>query len=290
MFDKIEFILGEAFTSLRRNKWMTFAAISTSAMALFILGGLGYAYIRVSNSLEGLSEDFKMNVFMDLDATPERTQAVAAEILAFEDVATATIIGREDAWDAFVEENPDLAADLDNPLPDKIEISLHDIGKAEEVEEQIGAIQGVNTEDGIRYDAEVQAFLKEALTLIRFMGISLGGLMLITSAVLIFNAIRLTILARNKELGIMSLVGASRATIWSPLLIEGVVQGSVGGAIAGVVLWAVYGMVAVAALRFQALGIGAFPTSNVMILLISCGAVFGLICSILAVRQPGKAL
>lgn len=290
MFDKFEFILSEAFTSLRRNKWMTFAAISTSAMALFILGGLGFAYLRVSNSLDQLSEDFKMNVFMMLETPEERTIEIAAEVEAMDEVASVNLISRAEAWQEFSEENPDIVADLDNPLPDKLEVGLKDISDAEVVEDKIAMIQGVDADDGIRYDAEVQAFLKESLTLIRFMGISLGGLMLITSAVLIFNAIRLTILARSKELGIMSLVGASRSTIWSPLLIEGVVQGSIGGAIAGIVLWAVYGMIAVVALRFQALGIGAFPTSNVLILLISCGAVFGLICSILAVRQPGKAL
>lgn len=290
MFDKFEFILSEAFTSLRRNKWMTFAAISTSAMALFILGGLGFAYLKVSHSLDELSEDFKMNVYMLLDTPAERTAEIVTEIRALEQVASVTLIPRDEAWESFSAENPDIAADLDNPLPDKLEVGLHDLGRIQEVERQIAAIEGVDAEDGIRYDAEVQAFLKESLTLIRFMGISLGGLMLITSAVLIFNAIRLTILARSKELSIMSLVGAARSTIWSPLLIEGVVQGAIGGAIAGVVLWAVYGMIAVVALRFQALGIGAFPTSNVLILLISCGAVFGLICSILAVRQPGKAL
>jgi len=47
MFDRLEFLLTEAFVALRRNGLMTFAAVTTVAVSLFLIGGLGYTYLRI---------------------------------------------------------------------------------------------------------------------------------------------------------------------------------------------------------------------------------------------------
>ena len=64
MLDRFEFLVGEAMVALRRNGLMTFAAISTIAVSLFLLGGLGYAYLRIEEFARTLPSKFEMRVFL----------------------------------------------------------------------------------------------------------------------------------------------------------------------------------------------------------------------------------
>jgi cell division protein FtsX len=64
MLDHIEFLLSEAFMAIRRNFLMSFAAISTAAVALFLLGGLGYVYMRLNTFTTEVSKKFEMKVWL----------------------------------------------------------------------------------------------------------------------------------------------------------------------------------------------------------------------------------
>ena len=67
MLDRVEFMLSEAFTSLRRNTWMTFSAITTSATALLLLGGLGLIYMGILRFSEDLGSRLEMRVLVMAD-------------------------------------------------------------------------------------------------------------------------------------------------------------------------------------------------------------------------------
>ncbi|RYG41881.1 ABC transporter permease, partial [bacterium] len=64
MIDRLLFILGEALTALRRNLGMTFAAVSTVALSLFVLGGLGLAYLAVAGYARTLPGRFEMRAYL----------------------------------------------------------------------------------------------------------------------------------------------------------------------------------------------------------------------------------
>jgi cell division protein FtsX len=63
MLDRLEFVLTEAFVSLGRNRWMSFAAITTAAMALLLLGGLGYVYLQIKARADELPSKFEISAF-----------------------------------------------------------------------------------------------------------------------------------------------------------------------------------------------------------------------------------
>jgi cell division transport system permease protein len=115
--------------------------------------------------------------------------------------------------------------------------------------------------------------------------------MLLTGGILIFNSIRLTIVARRKEMLIMQLVGAARSTIRVPLLIEGMIQGTLGGVVASLLLWPAYEVVQSLGktLAFLSESAAAYPAMGVFFSLSGIGAVYGLICSAIAVREPRMA-
>ncbi len=284
MLDRIEFLMVEAFTSLRRNTWMTFSAVTTSATALMLLGGLGLIYMSIMEFASSLPSKLEMRVMMKMDLPREEVGRVGLAIRAIPEVARVELVSREAAWEKARLSFPAETEGMENVLPDAYKVTMRDVGQADVVAQKIEEISG---QDGVEYFREEYNLIDQTIRLIRLIGAALGGLMLLTSGVLIYNSIRLAIVARSKEIRIMQLVGAARSTIWIPLLIEGVVQGALGGLLAATVLWPAYNTVQSMSesLAFLGEGRAKYPALLAYGCLVSIGAVYGLLCSVIAVRE-----
>lgn len=289
MLDRIEFLLSEAFVALRRNGWMTFAAISTAAVALFLLGGLGYVYIRASQSIESFSQGFETRVFLKKGTPYEKITQTAQIIRTFDGVKSVIWIPKEKAWEKMQKESPQITAmGLDNVLPDAFKVLLTDLEKSEDVRKKIQALEVVR-ENGVVANQDEEVLMKNLLNFSGMLGGGLGILLTLTAGILIYNAIRLTVIARRREIRIMQLVGATQFTVRTPFVIEGIIQGAVGGIVAAVLIWS-----AQSGLRsfVDQMVIGKawppFPTRDAILILGASGGAFGAFCSWLAVREPLK--
>jgi len=287
MIDKIEFLLSEAFIALRRNGLMTFAAISTAAVALFLLGGLGYVYFRVSQYATDVSGKFEMSVFMRMNLPREDSLAMTEKLKTLPGVKSVSLIPREDAW---LKQQKDLGLSgegLDNPLPDQQKIILSDITKADGLADKIQDMPEVYQPNGVEYSTEAQQLISQMLAIVRWLGGALGTLLLVTAGILIYNAIRLTVIARRREIRIMQLVGASYFTIWTPFVIEGIVQGAAGGFLAAWLLFAANaGLQAFVKNVSVSMMFPSYPLWPIALLLGTVGAMYGFLCSSFAVREP----
>jgi len=288
--DRVEFLLGEALVSLRRNTWMTFASVTTCAMALFVLGGLGSAYLGLTGYAKKISSRFEMKVFVKDGTSPEDVKAIGDAIGKIDGVETATHQSREEVWEAFRKDNPGIdvkGLEIDNPMPDAFVVKFSELAKAKNVAEQVGKMPGV---EKALYLADEQNFLDQAMSAVRWLGALVGGMLLVTSGVLIYNTIRLTVVARRREIRTMQIVGATPFTVWTPMLIEGAVQGAVGGALATLVLGVVYGLIGALASGLMAFRLqSAYPFGPMLMLLAAIGAVYGVVCSGLALREREEA-
>lgn len=289
MLDRIEFLLGEGFAAFRRNGLMTLAAVSTAAVALFLLGGLGYSYLRLRDYAETLSSKFTMQAFLR-DGTPRADISKTAEaIRAMKGVEEVRWIPRDTAWQKWQREDPEVTAGLENPFPDSLKVRLKDVDQTEAVVAAIERLPAIHPTDGVQYLANDQKVLSASMRFVRWLGAVLGGLCLITAGILIYNAIRLTVVARRREIRIMQLVGASFPTIRIPFLIEGALQGAFGGMLAALLMLAVHAYLGFRLSDFSALDkIGDFPLWTALAILMTAGAAFGAACSAIAVRNPLK--
>lgn len=286
MLDRLAFLLGEAFISLRRNTWMSFAAITTATMALFLLGGMGYAYLAINKYAASLPQRFEMRVFLQEGLTGEQIAETSKEIRSLEGVASLDWLPKDIAWREFRKQFPDLTEQIDNPLPNAFKLRLKSVDQAPEVAAKIETMPAVE-KNGVRYLDDERQLISEMLRLVRWLGLVLGGLMLLTSGVLIYNAIRMTIVARRREIRIMSLVGATQATIMIPLLIEGLVQGAIGGLLSAMLLWSAHlGFGKVLEGLSAMARVGAFSVAFWMFWLVAAGAAYGIVCSLAAIRDP----
>jgi len=286
MFDRISFVFGEGISALRRNGFMTFAAVSTVAVSLFLLGALGYSYLRAVEYAQSIPGKFDMRVYLVPGASSAAISDAAAKIRQIPGVATVAWIPRDKAWEKERHDDPEITAGLDNPYPDGFKITIKSLKDGDPVAKQLGEMPIIDPDPGVIYLKEEQHLIDDGLQVMRWLGLVVAGLLFITAGILIYNAIKLTITHRRREIRIMHLVGASHFTVRCPFLIEGTVQGVLGGIVSA---WMLFGSQHVFQNFLMTLSsrtqLAAFPWFQATILLGGVGGVYGLLCSWLAITS-----
>jgi cell division transport system permease protein len=291
VFNRLEFVISEALSALSRNRLMTLAAVTTVAVSLFLFGGMGYAYFRISKFADSIPGKFRMLVYLKDDATQAEVTRVATQLRAIPAVESASWIPRDKAWERWKKDHPTaLTEGVENPLPEGFRVILSDLKQSDSVVAAIKANPLVAQENGVKYMRDEQNFVDALMTALRVVGGVVGGILFLIAGVLIYNAIRLTVLSRRLEIRIMQLVGASRATVYVPFLIEGMLQGVIGGIVAsGLVVGAYYGfnwvMQNMVSFSYSPAQFAYVP---VLAILTGAGALYGIFCSTLAIRAPLK--
>lgn len=235
MIDRVRFVVQETWASLRGSKAMQAAAISTAAIALILLGSASMVLSKLDAIARALPNEFEASVFLKMSATREQALQLKAEIEAMTEVAQVSLVPREQAWEL---EKQKLAgevnlADLPNPLPDKLTVRVHDPAQLPLVAERVAKSPLVD--EVIDSRKELQTVLSIA-RLVRWTGLGIGGLLLLSALMLIYNSVRLTINARQNEVQVMALVGATLRSIRLPFVLEGMTQGLLGGVIAALLV------------------------------------------------------
>jgi len=238
----LSYFATEALTSLWRSRLVNAVSIGTIAVSLFVLG----AFLTVASALSGLvarwTETVQVIVYLE-DHTEARVRESLENRLR-EDPAVASLefVSREQALARFRAMFRDLSSlpeDLgENPFPASLEVNLRpERQSAAEVERLAKAFEDVPGVREIQYDLLWIERLSTGIRLVRVVGAFLGGILVLAAVFTISNVIRLTIYAREDELDIMRLVGATRAYVKGPFVTEGVIQGGLGGLVATFLLW-----------------------------------------------------
>jgi cell division transport system permease protein len=291
MLDKIEFLIGESLKIFRKNSLMAFAAVSTVAISLFLLGGLGYSYYAIFNYAKvTFPRQFTMRVIAREGVSSGALHETADKMRRLPGVSHVVLIPKELAYPKFVRDMglTDMQEEKDVPIPDVFQVTLSDISEDNSavVGEQIQAMPTIE-KNGVRYMEAEQRFIDQLLRLLGVLGGVVGGLLFITAGVLIHNAIRLTVISRRLEIRVMQLVGASRFTIQLPFLFEGCIQGAVGGVFAGFLLWTTNQLLGQAIIGFDVFGtMPDFPIWPVVGVLAAAGTIYGFFSSLMALSAP----
>lgn len=241
-----KYVLSEAFIGLGRNLLMSIAVILSVAVSLTLLG----AALLLSREVTLVADDWIGQIEVSIflcdgqrcpEITPEQQIDLEAQLNAEPIVNTVSFESKEDAYTRFVElfdNQPDLVATL-NPgvLPASFRVKLTDPERFAVIADRFDAFPGV---EAIVDQREVLDRLLNALNLIRYGAVLIALVQLVAGAVLIANTIRVAAFARREQTSVMKLVGASNWYIRLPFLLEGVLEGLIGGAVATLLLRAFY--------------------------------------------------
>lgn len=290
MLDRLTFVIGEAFIALRRNGFMTFACISTVAVSLFLLGGLGYSYMRAVDYAKSIPGKFDMRVYLRPGTNAKAISEAAKQIRSLDGVSSVAWIPKEKAWAREQKMDPANTMGIDNPYPDGFKITITRLRDGDRVAEQIKALPSVDPDPGVIYLKDEQHLIDEGLQVMRWLGTFIAGLLFFTAGILIFNAIKMTITHRRREIRIMQLVGASRFMVRFPFLIEGMVQGILGGLVAATMLGGAQHVFQRFLMDLDArVQISVFPYGFAFAVLCGAGGAYGFLCSWLAVLSPNRS-
>lgn len=239
---KLFFILKEGVEGLKRSVFHSFVAIAASALAISLLGLLGYGAINLQRAAEGLLDTLQFEVFIS-SALPDNQHADLEKRIQDLDARwRITYISREAAAATFAEEfDPELFNILkENPLPASFLIDLPaeqlQPDSARAITERISAIEGI---DDVIYDRDLLKILHTGMKKLALWGF-FGGLITMTLAVgMTFNAIRLKIDSQREAVRLMSLFGASPRMLRAIYWVQGSILGGVGGVISLVIIFVV---------------------------------------------------
>ncbi len=290
ILDRIEFILRESFTALFRNKWMSISSIVTCMLTLFLLGGWGTSYYYLKRYSASLPSKFEMRVFLSDKLEESKIEDTIKSVKDIPGVADVWRLDRNTVWERQKQLMPELTEDIENPLPETLKLTLSDLSTTKQIVQRIQELPYVE-KNGVSTFLEEQEFIAQTMSTINKLAGGLVSLMIVCSGLLIYNTIRMTIISRRKEFKIMHLIGASRETIIIPLLVEGLLQGVVGGIIASVFLFfSYYSMIELFQSIFNSWHMDRAEHMIAGLSITGMGGLFGFTCSFIAVNESKKRL
>ena len=254
---RIQYVLNEAFNNIRRNPLVVVGAVLAVFITLFLVfGTLIAGEIARVNTLRW-TDDVRVIAFLDDDADVD---TLRADIESWAEVEEVFYVSKPEAYEEALE----LLADQQTVLETLQDAPENMIGVFS-VESADAAIDAMNSIRGT-----LQTF---SLAL----AIALG----VAAVALIANTINMAIYARREDLEIMRLVGAGNWFVRTPFLLEGVIEGLLGGAVAVAVIVFLY-----------RLGLGSLDTVEILtlevdgeflftfgVIIVTFGAIVGLIGS-----------
>lgn len=233
-----EYFIREAFISLKRNKWMTVASVSTVALSLAILGMFIISVLNLNYMASQLESQIEVSVYLQDELEVEERDAIREKISGLAGVDEIKYIDKDAALERFKtrlgEQETLLTALGDvNPLPDSFEVRFKKADMVKAAAKTIERYDGVET---VKYGQDVVEKLFEITRIVRILGVVLIVFLALATIFIISNTIRLTVFARRREIGIMKYVGATDWFIRWPFLIEGMLLGFLGSLVATIIL------------------------------------------------------
>lgn len=280
----------EGFKSIRRNGWMSFAAISAVAITLLLVGGLIATVMNINELARSIEDDVSVRVYIDIAADEEAEEQLREELENLENVEKVTYSSNEDELRNVVGSYGDtfeLFEGDTNPLYNVFIVDTTAPEYTAKLAEEIAPLEYVSD---VNYGgADADRLFSMTSTIRNVGGIVIVGL-IFTAVFLISNTIRITIFSRSTEIEIMKLVGATNWFIRWPFLIEGALIGFVGSLIPSTILWFLYDAVYATMAKFLE---GTYlsilqpkPFMYQLVLLISTiGILIGSIGSALSIRK-----
>jgi cell division transport system permease protein len=289
------------FREAARRMWVSkrtsFVAVAMIAISLFIVGAFLLVAENLGRAVAQAGGKSRVNIYLTTDATAPQIASVDGWLAAHHDFAGRRFVSKEVALTRFrtyFANLSDVVGQLDeNPFPASFECEIAPVvAQSPAFVQQAKELRALGGIDEVQFDWEWVEKLKKLINLVNLAGIIAGGVLAIAAAFTIANVIRLTMLLYREEIDIMRLVGATERMIRGPFLIEGILQGFIGAAVAIALLFAAFlaGRHFLAprySLLWSFLFNGFLPWRKLLALLAG-GTLAGYLGSWLSVRESGE--
>ncbi|HEV8142894.1 MAG TPA: ABC transporter permease [Methylomirabilota bacterium] len=233
----IGFLVGEAFRDLRRAGRVAASAIVLTTLSLGAVGVFLILSENLGHAVASWRDRLRVTVYLKQEPSTTAASALVRRVEGLPGVASVRYVNRSDALDTLkkVLGKDAVAADQlsSNPLPASLEVTPSAEGAtpdgARRLVEQLAALPEADDVAGGVEWVDRFARLQRLVTVV---GLGFGGVLAVAAILTVTTATTLVLHARRHETEIMRLVGAPEFAIRMPLLLQGMVQGMLGAALA----------------------------------------------------------
>lgn len=229
----------DSFKSIIRNFSLSLASISCITITLVVVAISMTLSVNVNNLMKKVEDDVTIVAFLDIDITQERIAEIEKEIRDLPNILEGEegikLDDKESIRQEMMKSSTTYESIMknwknreDNPLRDAYHVKVVDINEMDKTVKQISEIEGVFT---VRNNEEMVDSLVGVFDAITKGTYIVVVALIIVTAFLIVNTIKITIFSRKREIDIMRLVGASNINIKIPFLFEGLFLGLFGSII-----------------------------------------------------------
>ncbi|RYG74403.1 ABC transporter permease [Lentibacillus lipolyticus] len=222
--------LREGIKNIFRNGWMTVASVGAVTTTLLLVGAFLALMLNLNHMADGLEEEVQIDALIDRTATEDDIQELRDKIQEIDQTGSVSFSSKDDQLDQLIEDmgkegNTWKMFEQDNPLSHAYVVKAKNPADTEALAKKIGSLENIQE---VNYGKDVVNRLFTFNEYARNIGIVLIAGLVFTAIFLISNTIKLTIMARSEEIGIMKLVGATNGFIRWPFFIEGMLLGTLG--------------------------------------------------------------
>jgi len=290
----VGFVLRRVGNNLCQLFWTHVLTCGTVAMTLFVFGGFILFEINLAHLLRGWGEQIQLTAYLDKNMDSASVRDLLKRVEALPEVERVRHITQEQAWRDFQTALGSQSGLLEglprDVLPASMEISLKPNQRDGPLIERLA--QRLKQEKAItlvEYPQEWVERLGLIVLAVEWAKWIFGGVLFLVTFFIVGSTVKLAMLARKDEVEIMQLVGASEQLIQAPFVVEGMIQGVMGGAISVALLWVAY-----LSLRNEMPSLGGFlaPLGDLkfldltsIALLLAIGWLLGAAASLISLRR-----
>ena len=279
-------VLREALFAFKRAPLLSALSVTTIAFSLFAFGLFSLVALNIKTALRSVEERVEVRAFL-IDNTPVDSIATMMEELGKrEDVQRVEYIDKEQALTRAREELGEFKDVFEAGfLPASLEVRMRE-GYRDPRAVLVVAdfVRTLPYVEDVRYGADWIEKLHKIRNIAAATGVVLGIAFAAVAIIIISASIRMTVLARAREIGIMRLVGATDAFVRRPFLFDGFAKGVLGGVLALLFTWGAHTVVSKSFLQTD-----FFPPS-LAVVGVAAGAMLGTLVSAFSVRRHLKRI
>ncbi|MBA3524143.1 MAG: ABC transporter permease [Geodermatophilaceae bacterium] len=230
---RVNFVVSEVATGLRRNLTMTIAMVITTAISLGLLGAGLLIAGQISQMKEIYYDQVQVSIFLTDDISPEERTAIETDLTASTEILDFLYESKDEAYARFrvqFEAQPELVNSTPpDALPESFRVQLINPERYDVIAQEFTGVAGV---DSVKDEGEFLDRLFGLLNGLRNGTIAVAVIQALAALLLISNTIQLAAFTRRTETGIMRLVGASRWYTQLPFILEAALAGFIGAVLA----------------------------------------------------------
>lgn len=221
----------ESFKGVFRNFSLSMASISCITITLILVGFSILLSFNVNNFTAEIENDLNIVVFLKRETTSDQSIKIGEEIKKLNNVKEVTFNSKNNVKESMQEEsevfNSILSQYTDdtNPLQDTYLVKVEDINYIGNTADNIKKIESV---DIVKYGEGSVEELVKIFDIVKQITYIVVLALIVVTAFLIANTIKITIQSRRREIEIRRLVGASNMFIRQPFFFEGIILGVIG--------------------------------------------------------------